>query len=308
MRNYQKIGFVGLGVMGLPMASNLLSAGYELVVFDLNTDRINELPHQENVLSVSSPQEVANEVNVLILMLPNSPHVQDVISGAKGIIHTLTPGSLIIDMSSISPVVTKELGEKLKQFNIDFLDAPVSGGQSGAINGTLTIMVGGKQDVLEEARPLLSIVGKKIIHCGDQGAGQIVKVVNQLMSAVNLVSMAEGFTLGVKGGVDPEIMREVISAGSGCSWAVNDRVPAIMERNFEPGFTVNLHNKDVTLALEMAKEMNVPLYATSLTHELFKTLQAKGKGGKDNSAIINLYEEIAGVEVKSTLKQKEGIK
>lgn len=299
MKNAKRIGFIGLGVMGIPMATNLLRDGYELVVFDIDPNSVKKLLFPDKVTSVSSPKEVGAAVDIVILMLPNSPHVKDVVIGEEGLIETLSPQSLIIDMSSISPSMTKNVGQELEKANIHFLDAPVSGGQTGAENGTLTIMVGGNKDIIREVNPILSVLGKRIIHCGKLGSGQIVKVVNQLMSAVNLISMAEGFTLGVKGGVDPKIMQEVISGGSGCSWAVTDRVPAILERNFEPGFTIDLHSKDIKLAMEMAQELNVPLYVTFLTHELFKTLQLKGEGGKDNSYIIHLYEELSNIEVKS---------
>ncbi|GIO19662.1 2-hydroxy-3-oxopropionate reductase [Oceanobacillus oncorhynchi subsp. incaldanensis] len=297
MNNKNSIGFIGLGVMGFPMASNLLRAGKELVVFDINAEQAARLPYQEHVTIASSKEELAKQVDMVLLMLPNSPHVKEAVTGEGGLIESLPAGALLIDMSSISSTVTKEINKKLEEKNIDMLDAPVSGGQSGAVNGTLTFMVGGKKVNYDKALELLQIMGEKVIHCGEVGSGQTVKIVNQLMSAVNLVSMSEGFTLGVKGGVDPEIMREVILNGSGRCWALEDRMPVILDRNFEPGFTVDLHTKDISLALEVGKELQVPLYATSLVHELFKTLQAKGEGGKDNSAVITLYEALAETEV-----------
>lgn len=297
MNKKNSIGFIGLGVMGFPMASNLLRAGKELVVFDINAEQAARLPYQERVTIASSKEELAKQVDMVLLMLPNSPHVKEAVTGEGGLIESLPAGALLIDMSSISSTVTKEINQKLEEKNIDMLDAPVSGGQSGAMNGTLTFMVGGKKANYDKALELLQIMGEKVIHCGEVGSGQTVKIVNQLMSAVNLVSMSEGFTLGVKGGVDPEIMREVILNGSGRCWALEDRMPVILDRNFEPGFTVDLHTKDISLALEVGKELQVPLYATSLVHELFKTLQAKGEGGKDNSAVITLYEALAETEV-----------
>lgn len=297
MNKKNSIGFIGLGVMGFPMASNLLRAGKELVVFDINAEQAARLPYQERVTIASSKEELAKQVDMVLLMLPNSPHVKEAVTGEGGLIESLPAGALLIDMSSISSTVTKEINKKLEEKNIDMLDAPVSGGQSGAMNGTLTFMVGGKKENYDKALELLQIMGEKVIHCGEVGSGQTVKIVNQLMSAVNLVSMSEGFTLGVKGGVDPEIMREVILNGSGRCWALEDRMPVILDRNFEPGFTVDLHTKDISLALEVGKELQVPLYATSLVHELFKTLQAKGEGGKDNSAVITLYEALAETEV-----------
>lgn len=293
-----RIGFIGLGVMGLPIASNLLGAGHELVVFDINTARIQELPLQQNVTVVSSPQEVARGVDTVVLMLPNTPHVEKVVFGADGLAHVMAPNSLLIDMSSISPMGTRKIAAQLEERGINYLDAPVSGGQTGAINGTLTYMVGGNKDIFDRALPLFNVVGKRIIYCGESGAGQTVKVVNQLMSAVNMVGMAEAFTLGTKAGVDPEIMRDVIVAGSGRCWALEDRMPVILQGDFEPGFTIDLHTKDIKLALEMGDELKVPIYASNLVHEIFKTLQTRGKGTKDNSAVITLYEEMAGVEVR----------
>lgn len=298
MRDNKTIGFIGLGVMGLPMASNLLKAGFSLVVFDIDKDRAARLPSSEKVKVTGSPAEVAARVQTVILMLPNSPHVEAVINGDGGLLKTMKPGAFIIDMSSISPVVTKKLGKQLASLGIDFMDAPVSGGQTGAVNGTLTIMAGGTGTLFEEAQPIFSAMGKRIILCGDVGIGQTVKVVNQLMSAINLISMSEAFVLGVKAGADPVIMREVIVNGAGRCWALEDRMPVILDGNFEPGFTINLHAKDISLAVDMARELQLPLYAANLVNELFKTAQVKGKGGKDNSAIINLYEELAGVEVR----------
>lgn len=297
MRNENTIGFIGLGVMGFPMANNLLEAGKKLVVFDINSEQAKKLPFQESVVVADSKEDLAKQVDIVLLMLPNSPHVKEAILEESGLAEHLSEGALIIDMSSISSTVTKEIGDELAKREIDFLDTPVSGGQTGAVDGSLTFMVGGKREVFDEALELLRIMGGNIIHCGELGSGQTVKIVNQLMSAVNLVSMSEGFTLGVKGGVDPDIMRDVILNGSGRCWALEDRMPVILDRNFDPGFTIDLHTKDIALALEVGKELDVPLYATSLVHELFKTLQTKGDGRKDNSAIITLYEELAETEV-----------
>ncbi len=300
MRDSKKVGFIGLGVMGLPMASNMQKAGFDLVVFDIDKERVKLLPSQDKVAVAGSPADVAAQVRTVILMLPNSPHVEAVINGKNGLLEKMTAGAFIIDMSSISPVVTKKLGEQLAGQGIDFIDAPVSGGQIGAVNGGLTIMVGGNKALLDEAQPYFSAMGKRIVLCGGVGAGQTVKVVNQLMSAVNLVSMSEGFVLGVKAGVDPAIMREVVVNGSGRCWALEDRMPVILDGNFAPGFTIDLHTKDIGLAVDMANTLKVPLFATNQVHELFKTAQLKGKGRNDNSAIITVYEDLAGVKVRRT--------
>ena len=299
MREYNKVGLIGLGVMGYGMAENLLKAGYTLIACDVNQERIKMLPMQEKVVAVDKPCDILKHTNTVITMLPNSPHVLEVLEGENGLLSGDLPEDFfMIDMSSISPDVTKEIGKKLEGMGIKFVDGPVSGGQSGAMNGTLTIMAGGKEEDVKEAMPIFEVVGKNISHCGECGAGQVVKVANQLMSAINLISMSEAFTLGTKAGVNPEIMMNVIRGGSGRCWAVEDRMPHILEGDFKPGFTINLHTKDIKLAVDMAKNMNLPLYATNLVAELFKTAQVKGYGMDDNCAIIKLYEELADVEVR----------
>jgi len=299
MRKYETVGLVGLGVMGYGMAVNLLKAGYKLAACDVNQERIKMLPEQERVIAVEKACDVLKYTDTVITMLPNSPHVISVLDGENGMLNGEVPEDFfLIDMSSISPDVTREIGKKLTDKGYHFVDGPVSGGQSGAMNGTLTIMAGGSQEDVEEAMPLFEAVGKNIVHCGECGAGQVVKVANQLMSAINLISMSEAFTLGTKAGVKPEIIMNVIKGGSGRCWAVEDRMPHILDGDFEPGFTIDLHTKDVKLAVDMAKNMNLPLYAANLTAELFKTAQVKGYGKNDNCAIIRLYEELAGVNVR----------
>ena len=299
MAKYEKVGLIGLGVMGFGMAVNLLKAGYTVVACDINQERIKMLPEQSKVIAVSKPCEVTEHTNVVITMLPNSPHVQSVIYDENGLLSGKTEGLFLIDMSSISPDVTREIGKDLKAKGIKFVEGPVSGGQSGANNGTLTIMCAGDDKDIDDAMEIFEAVGKNIVRCGACGAGQVVKVANQLMSAINLISMSEAFALAVKAGVNPEIVMKVIQGGSGKCWAVDNRMPEILKGNFEPGFTIDLHTKDVKLAVEMAKNMNLPLYATNLVAELFKTAQVKGLGKKDNCAVIKLYEELAGVEVRS---------
>lgn len=300
MRTYQKIGFVGLGVMGIGMANNLLKAGYELVVYDINPARVELLSDPSKATVVAKNSEIFEQTDTVILMLPNSPHVESAIFGEGGLLESKIPeNAFIIDMSSISPVVTEKIAEKLSAKGVKFLDAPVSGGQSGAAEGTLTIMVGGSDELFEDAAPIFQVLGKKIIHCGKNGAGQVVKVVNQLMSAVNLISMSEGFILGTKAGVDPKIMMDVISGGSGRCWAVENRMPEILKGNFQPGFTIDLHKKDLGLAMEMATSMNLPLTVTAMVNDIFKTAQIEGKGKLDNGGIITVYEDLLGVKVRN---------
>lgn len=298
MNKQDKIGFIGLGTMGLPMAKNLIKAGYSLIAFDIKEDRINLLKEVGEVQVAESPAEIAQQSKTIITMLPNSPHVESVILDENGLLQNLSKGSIVIDMSSIEPNVSIKLAKKVEATGSNMLDAPVSGGENGAIAGTLTIMVGGKESILNSVKPLLKVMGEKIIYCGDHGAGQTVKMVNQLMSAVNLIGMSEGFVLGAKAGVDPEVMMNVISNGSGSCWAVKDRMPVILEGNFKPGFTIDLHTKDINIAVKTAKELNVPIFIVALVNEIFKTAQAKGKGKLDNSAIITVYEELTGLEVR----------
>lgn len=300
MRKYDKVGLIGLGVMGFGMACNLIKAGYTVVAYDVAKERISLLPNQTKVIAVDSPAAVLERTNTVITMLPNSPHVQEVLYGKNGLLSKDIPeDTLYIDMSSISPDVTREIGKDLASKGIRFIDAPVSGGQTGAMNGTMTIMVGGAKEDMDDAMPLFEAMGKNIIYCGTCGAGQIVKVANQLMSAINLISMSEAFTLATKAGVDPAIVMNVIKGGSGRCWAVEDRMPHILKGEFDPGFKIDLHTKDIGLAVDMAKKMGLPLFATNLVNEIFKTAQVKGLGGKDNCAVIKLYEDIAGIEVRS---------
>lgn len=299
MRTMNNVGLIGLGVMGLGMANNLVKAGYALVAYDIKKECIARVDDQSKIIAVDCPRDVLQHTNTVITMLPNSPHVLEALNGEKGLLTGEVPNDLLlIDMSSISPDVTKEIAELLHRKGGRFLDAPVSGGQSGAANGTMTIMVGGDKKDMEDAMPLFEAMGKNIIHCGENGAGQVVKVANQLMSAINLTGMAEAFALGTKAGVDPEIMMHVIQGGSGRCWAVENRMPEILKGNFEPGFTVDLHTKDINLAVDMGKNIGMPLYVTNLVNQLFKTAQVKGLGAKDNGAIIQVYEELAGVKVR----------
>lgn len=301
MAKFEKIGLIGLGVMGYGLGLNLAKNGYTVYandVIEANVTRMVEA-NKERIIPVWNAKDILKETNVVITMLPNSPHVQSVVDNLFAEVDNIPDDMIFIDMSSISPDVTREIGKGLNEKGITFVEGPVSGGQSGAMNGALTIMAAGKKTDFERVHEIFEAVGKNIIYCGECGAGQVVKVVNQLMSAINLISMSEAFTLGTKAGVDPEIMMNVIKGGSGRCWALEDRMPQILKGNFQPGFKIDLHTKDIKLAVDMAKNMNLPLYATNLVCELFKTAQVKGLGGEDNCAIIKLYEELAGVEVRS---------
>lgn len=299
MRDISSIGFIGLGHMGYHMVNNLAKAGKQVYVYDVMPEAMARFQGVPNVEAVSAASELADKVKTVVLMLPNSPHVETALFGEGGVLSEKVPEDyFVIDMSSISPDVTRDIAKKLAEKNVKFVEGPVSGGVSGAENGALTIMCGGKKEYVDEIMEVFEILGKKIVYCGESGSGQAVKVVNQLMSAINLISMSEAFVLGTKFGVDPNIMRDVIVAGSGRCWALEDRMPEILKGNFQPGFAIDLHTKDVKLAVDMAKNMNLPLYATNLVCELFKTAQVKGYGKLDNCAIIKLYEELGSVEVR----------
>lgn len=299
MRDLSSVGFIGLGHMGYYMVNNLAKAGKKVYIYDVVPAAMERFQGVANVIPVSKASDMADRVMTVILMLPNSPHVQAVLFGEDGVLTRKIPEDFfVIDMSSISPDVTRGIAKDLAARNVKFVEGPVSGGVSGAEKGALTIMCAGKDEYLDEIMELFEILGKKIVRCGDSGSGQAVKVVNQLMSAINLVSMSEAFVLGTKFGVDPNIMRDVIVNGSGRCWALEDRMPQILKGNFEPGFSIDLHTKDVKLAVDLAKNMNLPLYATNLVCELFKTAQVKGYGKLDNCAIIKLYEELGSVKVR----------
>lgn len=300
-KNFDKIGLIGLGVMGYGLGLNLVKNGYTVYANDIAAASIDRMvaADPEHIIGVEDSRDVLKETNVLITMVPNSPQVMDIINKIF-VDDTIIPEDMIfIDMSSISPVATREIARRMDAKKITFVEGPVSGGQSGAMNGTLTIMAAGKKEDFDRVHEIFEAVGKNIIYCGESGCGQAVKVANQLMSAVNLVGMSEAFELITKYGVDPEIAMNVIKNGSGRCWAIEDRMPQILKGNFKPGFKIDLHTKDIKLATSMAESENLPLPVTNLVCELFKTAQNKGLGSDDNCAIIKLYEGLGGAPVRS---------
>ncbi len=292
-----KIGFIGLGIMGKPMAKNLLKAGHPLVVHDLNRQSVTELVSL-GAEEAPSPKEVAQKVRHIITMLPNSPEVREVLTGPNGIIEGAAPGTLVVDMSSISPIVAREMGEILTRKGLKFLDAPVSGGEPGAINATLSIMVGGLEDVFYECRDILLVMGKSVVRVGDVGSGNVTKLANQIMVALHIAAMSEALVLGAKAGVDPGLIYSAIRGGLAGSNVLEAKALRVMDRNFEPGFKIDLHIKDLANALDAARQLGVPLFLTAQAMEIMKSLQVEGKGQKDHSAILNFYEKLAGIEVR----------
>jgi 2-hydroxy-3-oxopropionate reductase len=293
-----RIGFVGLGVMGRPMARNLLKAGYSLVV----CKHLDPRPVQELVAAgateAASPKQVAELSDIVITMLPDSAEVEEVVLGPNGLLEGARRGSVIIDMSSIAPSTSRKLAEEAERRGVEMLDAPVSGGETGAIQGTLAIMVGGKQEIFFKCLKVLQAMGKSIVRVGDAGAGQVAKLANQIIVALNIAAVSEAFALGVKAGVDPRVMYEAIRGGLAGSRVLDAKIPVILERNFKPGFKVRLHHKDLKNALETARELKVPLPMTALIQQVLCALINEGKGEADHSAIVNFFERLANIEVK----------
>jgi 2-hydroxy-3-oxopropionate reductase len=300
-RNVMKrtVGFIGLGIMGKPMARNLLKAGFPLVVFSRTLESVKE-PVREKALSAGSPSEVAQRSEVIITMLPDSPDVERVILGADGVIRGAKPGSVVIDMSSINPLVTREIAGSLEERGIEMLDAPVSGGEKGAIEGTLAIMVGGKDRVLENCLGILKAMGKNVVHVGEIGAGGFSKLVNQIIVALNIAALGEAFTLGAKAGLDPHVIFHAIRGGLAGSQVMETKVPMILGRNFKPGFKIRLHQKDLNNALATAKDLGVPLPLSSLVQQIFVSLLAEGRGEEDHSALATFFEKIGKAEIRSS--------
>jgi 2-hydroxy-3-oxopropionate reductase len=293
----ENIGFIGLGIMGKPMAKNLMKAGYSLTVHDVNRTPVEELV-KLGATPASSSKEVAEKCPLIILMLPNSPEVKQVVLGKEGVLEGAAAGTTVIDMSSISPVVSRELGELLSAQGVKFLDAPVSGGEPGAINATLSIMVGGEEAAFEACKPILLCMGKAVVRVGGVGSGNITKLANQVIVALNIAAMSEALVLGTKAGVDPQLIYSAIRGGLAGSNVLEAKALRVMDNNFEPGFKIDLHVKDLANALETARQFGVPLFLTAQVMEILKSLQVDGKGQKDHSGILLFYEKLAQIKVR----------
>jgi 2-hydroxy-3-oxopropionate reductase len=293
-----KTGFIGLGIMGKPMAKNLLKAGYELVVCDTNPGPVKELVDL-GAEAVSSPREVAAKCEVVLTMLPNSPHVRQVVLGENGVLETAKPGTIIVDMSSIAPFAAKEIAAKAAEKGVDMLDAPVSGGEPKAIDGTLSLMVGGKREVFDRCHEMLSKMGSSVVLCGDIGAGNTTKLANQIIVALNIAAMSEALVLGAKAGVNPETIYQAIRGGLAGSTVLEAKGPMVLSGNFKPGFRIELHIKDLANAIETAHEVGVPLPLTSQVMEIMQALKVDGKAGDDHSGIVQFYEKLAQFEARA---------
>jgi 2-hydroxy-3-oxopropionate reductase len=289
----QTVGFIGLGIMGRPMAKNLLKAGHGLIVHSRSEGPVRELVGA-GAKAASSPSGVASEVDVLITMLPNSPDVELVALGKDGVIESARSGLLFIDMSTISPLVSQKVGKALGGKGVRMLDAPVSGGEKGAIDAALSIMVGGEKADFDEALPLLHALGKTITHLGPLGAGGFTKLANQIIVAMNLTALGEALTLARKAGLDRALTLKALGGGLAGSRCLEQKTPNYLAGAYAPGFKIDLHWKDLGLIMESSRTLGVPLPCTAVVQELFNALRVKGGGGLDHSGIITLLEELAG--------------
>ena len=291
-----KIGFVGLGIMGRPMAKNLIKAGYELIVMDLNKDAVEELSGLGAETGTTS-SDVASRADIIITMLPNSPHVKAVVLGSGGIIEGAKPGAVVIDMSSIAPLASREVYSALEAKGIDMLDAPVSGGEPKAIDGTLSVMVGGKKEIFDKYYEIMKVMAGSVVYVGEIGAGNIAKLCNQVVVALNISALSEALILAKSAGVDPELVYQAIRGGLAGSTVMEAKAPMMMDRNFKPGFKVDLHIKDLNNVLETSHSLNVALPLTSQVMEIMQAIKADGCGMEDHASIVKYYEKLANIEV-----------
>lgn len=290
----ERIGFIGLGIMGKPMALGLLKAGYPLVVHSRSRGPVDELA-REGATPVSSPKAVAEGSDAVITMLPDSPDVELVVIGPEGVNEGARSGMLVIDMSTIAPATARKVYEVLNAKGVEFLDAPVSGGEVGAKEGTLSIMVGGTEGAFQRALPLFQVLGKSVVHMGGPGAGQVTKACNQVVVGLTIQAVSEALTLAEKAGVDPAKVREALLEGFAQSRILDLHGTRIIERNFQPGFKLRLHRKDMGIALQTGRELSVPLFATAQAAALMDALLAQGKGELDHSALALFVEQLAQV-------------
>ena len=298
-----KIAFIGLGIMGKPMSRNLLKAGHSVVVYDVTPAPIAELV-TAGAKAAPNSRDAASQGDVIITMLPDGPEVEAAVLGPGGILEGASKGSVVVDMSSISPVVAQKVGAACAAKGVDFLDAPVSGGEPKAIEGTLAIMVGGDTKVFERVQPILQNMGASVTLTGPVGAGNVTKLANQIMVACNIAAMGEALTLATRAGLDPEVVFNAVKGGLAGSTVLNAKAPMVISRNFQPGFRIALHQKDLRNALLAAESMKVSLPLTSTVQQMLMALMNDGKGNLDHSAIVMFLEKMAGVEIKKAASAK----
>ena len=295
----ESIGFIGLGIMGGAMAANVLRAGYDLTVWNRTPGRITPLA-EAGAAVADGPADVAARSDIIVTCVSDTPDVEAVILGPGGVIEGARRGALVIDCSTISPEATRTIAARLRQKGVHLLDAPVSGGSEGAARGTLSIMLGGDADQVARAMPVLQAMGKTITHVGGQGAGQMAKLVNQVLVVVTMQGVAEALLLAEAGGLDLERTLAAVGGGAAGSWMLNNRGPQVIRRDWRPGFTIDLQQKDLRLVLEAADELGIPLPSTALVFQFYRTLQQRGLGGEGNHALMKALEQLAGREVGNT--------
>ena len=292
------VGLIGLGIMGMPMARNLLKAGYSVVAYNRTASKAQELAEEDGATAVGTPREVAEACSTVITMVTDSPDVEAVVLGEGGAIEGLQRDAVLIDMSTISPSVTRTIAGRLKEKGAHMLDAPVSGGSWGAIEGTLSIMVGGDKAVFDRCMPVFEAMGRNIVLTGPNGAGQTTKLVNQILVVGTMNAVAEAMVFAAKSGADLETTIEAVKGGAAGSWQLQNLGPRLIKGDFAPGFMVKLQQKDLRLILEAAREMNLPLPVTSLVHQLFASLEAAGLGDEGTQALVKAHERLAGIEAR----------
>lgn len=290
-----KVGFIGLGIMGKPMAKNLIKAGYELIVLDKNKSA-NELK-ELGADSADTAAEIASRAKIVITMLPNSPEVKEVALGEGGLIEGATKGSVLIDMSSIAPLASREIAAALSEKGMEMLDAPVSGGEPKAIEGTIAVMVGGKKEVFDTNYDLMMAMAGSVVYVGEIGAGNTAKLCNQVVVALNIAAVSEAMVLAQKAGVSPDLVYQAIRGGLAGSTVMDAKAPMMMDRNYKPGFKIDLHIKDMNNVLETSRSVGVPLPLASQVMEIMQAIKQDGCGVEDHSSIVKFYEKIANIEV-----------
>jgi 3-hydroxyisobutyrate dehydrogenase len=292
----ERIGFIGLGIMGRGMAANLLRAGFSVTVWNRTAERMAPLVEM-GATAGQHPADVAAQCDIIIACVSDTPDVQAVVLGEEGVAQGARPGALLVDCSTISPQATKEMAAQLAEQGVHWLDAPVSGGSEGAANGTLSIMVGGEAAQFERALPVLQAMGRTITHVGPTGAGQTVKLVNQILVVVTMLGVGEALLFAEAGGLDLEKTLTAVSGGAAGSWSLSNRGPQMINRDWRPGFTIDLQQKDLRLVLEAADQMGMPLLGTSLVFQLYRTLQQQGLGSEGNHAVVKALENLAGFRI-----------
>jgi 2-hydroxy-3-oxopropionate reductase len=293
----QTIGFVGLGIMGAPMAKNLLDAGYTVVGHNRSQDPVDEHVAAGGE-AAATPKEAAERADVLVMCLPDSDVVAEVMRKEDGVLAGLSGGEVVVDTSTISPTVTEELAAEVRERGANMLDAPISGGESGAIEATLSIMVGGDEDVLDEVRPVLEAMGETITHCGDNGAGQVTKACNQIVVAGSMVAISEALVFAHKADADLQAVVDAISGGAAGCWALDNRAPSMIRGDFDPGFFASYQYKDLRIATDAGEAYGSPMPQTELAHELYKSMEQTGRGMDDNSGVMQVIEDLAGTEAR----------